>query len=255
MSGILLLSVLTLAQSNGAPYYTQASIANTAAAIANYYAPNTFVTVYGVNLAFTTVALNQGDIAAGTLPTALPGTGVRVLINSILADIYYVSPGQINLLIPNYLTAGPAVLQIEADGLAGPAIPITLGAVAPAMYEIDANTISATHLNGQTITANAPAQPGEVIVLYATGLGPTLPEQLPNQIPTGAATLATPGFGVWLNGTAVDPSLILYAGVTPGYAGLYQVNVMLPADVAPNPELQIGWSGQLSPAQLYLPVE
>lgn len=255
MGAIVLMGMLAQAQTT-APYYTQASIANTAAAVANYYAPNTLVTVYGVNLAFVTAALTVDEIAGGMLPTALPGTGVRVLINSLLADIYYVSPGQINLLIPNYLTAGPATFQVEVDGLAGPAIPITLSPVAPAMYEIGGSaTISATHLNGQTVTADSPAQPGEEVVLYATGLGPTLPQQLPNQLPAAAATLATPGFQVCLNGTPVDPSLILYAGVTPGYAGLYQVNVVLPADAPQNPELQIGWSGQMSPPQLYLPVQ
>ncbi len=257
MSGLLLLSIVAFLQNtpSSAPYYTEASIANTAASIASYYAPNSFVTVYGVNLAFATAALTADDISAGMLPTALPGTGVRVLINQIAADLWYVSPSQINLLVPNYLAAGPATLQIEVDGLAGPAIAITLSAVAPAMYQIDAATVLAVHLDGTEVNSNSPAQPGEVIVLWATGLGPTSPEQLPNQLATAAATLATSDFGVWLNGMPVDPSLILYAGVTPGCAGLYQVNLKLPDDTPPNPEIQIGWSSQMSPAQLILPVE
>ena len=253
MGAVLLLSILAFFDS--APYYTQASVANTAASIAGYYAPNTFVTVYGVNLAFTTVAITSEDIAAGMLPTALPGTGVRVLINQIAADLWYVSPGQINLLIPNYLAPGPATLQIEVDGLAGPAVPITLNALAPAMYQIDASTVLAVHLDGTKVTALAPAHAGEVVVLWATGLGLTQPQALPNQVPTVAATLATPGFGVWLNGAAVDPSRILYAGVTPGYAGLYQINLKLPGDAPPNPEIRIGWTTQMSPAQLFLPVD
>jgi len=257
MSGLAILGILAFFQGppSSAPYYTAASIANTAAAIAGYYAPNSFVTIYGVNLAFTTAALTADDISAGMLPTALPGTGVRVLINQIAANLWYVSPGQINLLLPNYLAAGPATVQIEVDGVAGPAVPIVLSAVAPAMYETDPTTVLAVHLDGTTVTTVAPAQPGEVIVLWATGLGPTLPQPLPNQAPASAAPLATPGFGVWLNGTPIDPALILYAGVTPGYAGLYQINLRLPDPVPRTPQIQIGWSGQLSPGQLYLPVE
>lgn len=253
----LLLGTLVFFQSgpSSSPYYTEASIANTAASIAGYYAPNSFVTVYGVNLAFTTAALTADDIAAGMLPIDLPGTGVHVLINQTAADIYYVSPGQINLLIPNYLAAGPATLQIEVDGVAGPAVEITLTAVAPAMYQTDATTVLAIHLDGTIVSSTAPAQPGEVIVFWATGLGPTLPEPEPNQVPESAATLATPGFDVWLNGAPVDTELILYAGVSPGFAGLYQINLKLPADAPANPQIQIGWSGQLSPPQLFLPVQ
>jgi uncharacterized protein (TIGR03437 family) len=60
---------------------------------------------------------------------------------------------------------------------------------------------------------------------------------------------------VWINGTPVDPVRILYAGVVPGYAGLYQVNLRLPDGSPPNPELRIGWTSQMSPAQLYLPLQ
>ena len=60
---------------------------------------------------------------------------------------------------------------------------------------------------------------------------------------------------MWLNGSAVDPSKVAYAGVTPGYAGLYQVNLFVPDDAPANPEVRIGWTGQMSAAQLILPVQ
>lgn len=161
----------------------------------------------------------------------------------------------VNILIPNELTAGTVNLQIEVDGVAGPAIPIVLTTVAPAMFQTDANTVLAEHLNGQIVSTDSPAQPGELVVLYATGLGPTLPAAIPNEAPITAATLATPGFEVWLNGTAVNPTNVAYAGVTPGYAGLYQINVFLPDDTPANPQIQIGWTAQMSPSQLVLPVQ
>ena len=178
-----------------------------------------------------------------------------MLVAGLAADLWYASPGLVNILIPNQLTAGPAILQLEVDGVAGPPIQIMLGNVAPAMFQTDASTVLATHLNGQIVSSSSPAQPGELVVLYAAGLGPTVPPAEPNQVPVAAATLATPGFQVWLNGTPVDASKIAYAGVTPGYAGLYQVNLFLPGEVAPNPEIQIGWTGQMSPVQVYLRVQ
>jgi uncharacterized protein (TIGR03437 family) len=252
---VLLTAALAIAQSSNAPYYSAASIANSAASIAGYYAPNSFVTIYGTNLAYSTVSMTGQDISGGILPTALPGAGVRVLINNIFADLWYVSPGQINILVPNYLAAGPAIIQMEVDGLAGPAVQITLLPLAPAMFQLDASTVLGVHLDGSKITAASPASSGEVIVLFATGLGTTIPQPEPNQIPRSIAILATPGFGVWINGTPVDPVRILYAGVVPGYAGLYQVNLRLPDGSPPNPELRIGWTSQMSPAQLYLPLQ
>src|SRR5487761_2580602 len=156
--------------SGGSPYYTADSIANSAAGVAGLYAPRTFVTIYGQNLAYTTRALQASDISNGTLPTVLGGTGVRVLINNIPANIYYVSPGQVNLLVPTSLIAGPVTLQ--------------------------------------------------VVVLYASGAGPTDPAAIANQMPQQAASV-TPlsSFTRLLTGSPVDPRQILYAGVTPAFAG------------------------------------
>jgi uncharacterized protein (TIGR03437 family) len=252
-----LLALISVAIQNGCPadpgcppYYTAASIANTAASVAGLYAPNTFVSIYGLNLSAGTTALSGNGLSA-----RLPGADVIVLVAGLLADLWYASPGLVNLLIPNQLTAGPVILQLEVDGVAGPPIQILLGNVAPAMFQADAATVLAAHLSGQIVSAASPAQPGELVVLYAAGLGPTLPPAMPNEVPLVAAPLTTPGFQVWLNGTAVDPSDIPYAGVTPGYAGLYQVNLRLPAQTPSNPEIRIGWTGQMSPAQVFLPVQ
>jgi uncharacterized protein (TIGR03437 family) len=240
---------------NTAPSYTAAGIANTASAIAGFYAPDMFISIYGTNLSYVTEAMTQADLAAGILPTALIGTGVRVLINQIAADIWYVSPTLVNLLVPASLVAGPAVVQLEVDGIAGPPITIMLGSTAPSLFQIDATDVLGTHLNGSIITAAAPAQPGEWIVLYATGLGPTVPAAVPNQVPQSAARLASNDFSVMLNGAAIDPSRIAYAGVTPGYAGLFQINVLLPDDAPANPEIQVGSSTVLSVAGRYLFVQ
>jgi len=257
MAAVVLLAALALAQSSGSgPYYTADSIANSAANVTGLYAPNTFVTIYGQNLAYTTRALAASDIAGGMLPTVLGTTGVRVLINNIPADIYYVSPGQVNLLIPTSLVPGPVMLQLVVDGLAGPAIPILLESAAPSLFQLDAATVLAVHLDGSTITATSPAQPGEVVVLFASGLGPTNPAAIPNQIPQQAASV-TPisSFAMTINGAAVNPQQILYAGVVPTFAGLFQINVQLPANTPANPQIQIGYAGIMSPAGRVLPLK
>ena len=239
-----------------APFYTAASIANSAASVAGLYAPNTFITIYGANLAFVTRAMSVDDIASGMLPTSLIGTGLTVLINQVGADIYYVSPGQVNLLVPTILGAGPATLQLEVDGQAGPAVTIMLGDTAPALFQLDAVNVLATHADYSLVTSAAPAHAGEEIVLYATGLGPTIPPAVPNQLQVTAAPLAPSlGFEVLLNGMPVDPRNIAYAGIAPGYAGLYQINLILPIDVAVNPEIRVGSSALLSPAARFLLVQ
>jgi uncharacterized protein (TIGR03437 family) len=255
MAPLPVLVALLFQAGSSAPYYIEASIANSAASIPDFYAPNTFITIYGVNLARVTKAMTTEDISGTTLPTALIGTGVRVLINHISADIYYVSPSQINLLIPTLLIAGPAIVQTEVDGLAGPPVTIMLGATAPTLFQLDSVTVLATHLNGSKVTGDSPAHAGEVIVLYATGLGPTVPAAIPNQLPMSLAVVAARDFQVELNGVAVDGAQVLYAGVVPGYAGLYQINLRVPEDAAGNPEVRVGTNAQMSPAGLYLPVQ
>ena len=190
------------------------------------------------------------------LPWVLTGTGVSVLVGGISAYMYYVSPGQVNVLIPSLLTPGPVTVELDNDGLFGPAVQITLEATAPALFQSDATTVIATHGNGPLVTASSPAAPGEVVVLYATGLGETAPEAICGYLPEMASPLADlRDFQVLLNGTAVDPKLIQYAGVAPGFAGLFQINLELPANCPPNPEIQIGFAGNFSPLQRTLPVQ
>jgi uncharacterized protein (TIGR03437 family) len=252
-----MLAALVLVQSSGSgPYYTAQSIANSAAGIAGFYAPNTFVTIYGTNLAYTTASLSASDVSGGMLPTVLGGTGVHVLINNIPANIYYVSPTQVNLLIPTSLAPGPAVLLLTVDALDGPAIPIMLQNAAPSFFQSDATTVLGIHLNGSTITAASPAKAGETVVLFASGLGPTNPAAIPDQIPQAAASI-TPmsSFSMLINGVAVDPRQILYAGVVPTFAGLFQINVQLPGNLTANPQIQIGYAGTFSPAGRVLPLQ
>ena len=241
---------------SGAPNYTAESIANTAANVAGFFSPNTFVTIYGTNLANAARAIGPDDLIAGTLPTALPGANVRVLVNQIAANLYYVSPAQVNVLLPASLVAGNATLQVGRDGIFGPEVTIKLNVSAPALFQSDASTVIATHGNGAVVTPASPAKRGETVVLYASGLGPTSPPVISGKLAQGAAQVAdVANFRVWLNGTAVDPKRVAYAGVTPGFAGLFQINVQLPDDSPANSEIRVGYADQQSPAGRVLPLQ
>jgi uncharacterized protein (TIGR03437 family) len=239
------------------PTYDAASIANSAASVANLYAPNTFLTIYGVNLAFVTRAIGPGDVSAGILPTSLTGTGLSVIVNGLLAAIYYVSPTQVNLLVPANLIAGPATIQLEVDGIAGPPIPITLGATAPGLFPMDAvNVLAAHYADMSLVTPAAPAQPGEEIVLYANGLGQTIPAAIPNQLPLTNAVLADmQDFVLTFNGVPVNPGNIRYAGTIAGYAGLFLIDFIVPAGTPANPQIQVGTSLLMSPLGPILPMQ
>jgi uncharacterized protein (TIGR03437 family) len=111
----------------------------------------------------------------------------------------------------------------------------------------------ATHLDGSQVTAGSPALAGNWVILWAGGLGTTSPPAIPNQIETGVARVASP-IQVLLNGVAVDASRIFYAGAAPGFAGLYQINLLLPANAPANPEIRIVTADQISPAARFLPL-
>jgi uncharacterized protein (TIGR03437 family) len=239
-----------------APLYTPSSVVNAANYKAGSLAPNTIGTLYGRDLAFVTRSLAAEDLYNGTLPTTLLGTGVRLLINRTLAFLYFVSPSQVNFLVPSTLTPGPVNIEFSVDGRYGEAVRVQLAEFSPAIFPLDPESALATRVDGSVITYDRPAKPGEVIILYGTGLGATKPRVAAGQIPTGIAWLdKLADFRVTLNGETLERSDLLYAGAAPGFAGLYQINMRLPDNTPRNPELRIGFKEVMSPAGVRLPVE
>mgnify|MGYP005844602477 CR=1 FL=1 len=255
----LVVPLLSRAEEQGkylAPTYSAASVVNSANNLSGVLAPNTIVTLYGQDLAYTTRALSPEDLASGRVPTALPGTGIRVLIRNIPAGIYFVSPTQINLLIPSDLLPGNASLELVRDGRVGPAVQIRLRSAAPALYQLDPETAIAIRADGTLVTPESPVQPGEIVVLYATGLGEVIPPLAAGEIPRTIAPLKRLSeLNVFVDGLAVDPKQVLYAGATPGFAGLYQINLRLPQGTDSDPEVRIAIGEEMSRAGLHLPVK
>ena len=127
----LALCWVSLADDLNSPDYSAAGIVNAADNQTHSLAPNTIASLYGVRLSYVTAAITANDIRGGLLPTVLPGTGVQVLVRYIPAAIYYVSPTQINFLVPADLLPGPATLQVVLDAHTGPAVKIQIGSASP----------------------------------------------------------------------------------------------------------------------------
>jgi uncharacterized protein (TIGR03437 family) len=259
-----LLAALALAaclcgQQANAPNYTAAGIVN-AASFTPSLSPNTIVSIFGTNLSWNTVGLQPSDISGGVMPTSM--ANVEVYFEGWPAYLYYVSPTQINLLVPSSLLPGTFQLWVARQGTRGPIVTVTLDSAAPAMFQISASTVVATHLDGSVVSSDSPAKAGSIVTLWATGLGNTNPEledgvlAPPTPTPAQLQWLSQLNlFEVRINGAALDASSILYAGLAPGFAGLYQVNVQLPATLPPNPEIRLGLGGILSPPGLTLPAQ
>lgn len=240
----------------GFPAYCAATVVNSADSLPTVLAPNTIATVYGKYLSTVTVSLTAADLSSsGELPTRLPGTDAHVLVGGMEATPYYISPTQINFLIPPNFLPARTTFTVVNQGLAGPLLTLELQATSPALFLLDAQTVVATHADGSVITTTKPAQPGEIVILYATGLGPTSPPVQPGQIPTTAAPLVGGSdFQVLLDGLPAPEEDVQYAGVAPFFAGLYQINLQLPSSTGANPEIRIGCMGQISPALIHLTV-
>ncbi len=242
-------------QKSAAPTYSAASIVNAATNLPGPLAPNMIASVYGKDLCYVTRALGPDDVRNKVLPTSLIGTGLRVFVSGLAAVVYYASPTQVNFLVPSNLRAGPTTVQLIRDGLAGPELPVTLVDSAPGFFQLDPFTVVAAFADGSVVTKDNPAQAGQVVVLYAGGMGQTTPKTDYGTIPTIPALISHfADLQVTLNGNPVDPPLVFYAGITPGFAGLYQINVILPPDSPENPEIRVRVGPQSSPEGIHLPI-
>jgi uncharacterized protein (TIGR03437 family) len=236
-----------------APSYSAAGIVNAVGFTPGPFAPNSAISIFGTNLCMDT-GLYTGT-STSTLPTQLDN--VSVFIDNRLASLLMVSQTQINVLIPPDEVAGTAQVRVVRQGVSGPTVSITLAATAPNLFPSTGGYILAENWNNANalITADAPAKGGDTVILFATGLGAVQIALGPYDIPANADLIVNPSaLQVLLNGTPMDPIYIKYAGLTPGFAGLYQINLLLPMDIAPDPQIQVVLGGQSSQPNLKLAV-
>jgi uncharacterized protein (TIGR03437 family) len=218
---------------------------------------NSWVTIQGTNLAAQTDDWSH-SIVNGALPTSLDG--VSVTMGGKPAYIYFISPGQLNVLAPN-VPAGPLTVTVTTAGGASTAFATTASAYGPAFFLWPNNQVVATRQD-YTYAAKAgtfagattvPAKPGDVIILWATGFGPTLPAA-----PSGASVPASGGYPTASAPTVTidnTPATVYGAALAPGSAGLYQIAFQVPSNLANGDwPIQATIAGIASPAGTILSV-
>ena len=235
-----------------APTYTADSIVNASDYSPGPFAPNSVLSIFGSNLSWYTAAFSASQ-SFTSVPVAL--SGVEVYVDNWPAPLLYVSPSQVNFLIPSGENPGSVTVRVVREGTSGPFVSLNLVDGAPALFEAGSGFAIATHADGTLLTDASPGQPGEIVVVYATGLGATDPDPEAGEIPETAAPLQwLNSLSISLNGAALPSGLILYAGATPGCVGLYQLNIQLPQDVPADPVVQVSMGTQSNSGSLKIAV-
>jgi uncharacterized protein (TIGR03437 family) len=212
--------------------------------------PGTWIEIYGQNLAPDARSWAGGDFSGSTAPTTLDG--VKVTIGGQPAYVAYISSGQVNVQVPSGVGSGTQQIVLStAAGTSAP-YPITVAATQPAVLAPGTFTVSgkqyaaALFSNGTTFALppgtlpgvdSKYAKPGDTLILYGIGFGPTSPNINAGQVVSAANSLAMP-LQVTFGGTAAT---LTYQGLAPSFVGLYQFNIVVP-NVANNDFVPLGIS-------------
>lgn len=233
------------------PVLTQGSVGS-AASFVPYaaLAPGGIISIYGDRLADNT-ASNQ------TIPLPAQLGNAQVIIAGQAVPLFYVSQTQVNALVPFGLNANTTHQILVQRGLTySQPIPIDVGPAQPAPFLIGAKyaiVVAYRGVDSFLVTSQQPATAGDVLVIYCAGLGATDPA-----VVDGAASPSLPLAQTKAPVTATiggQGAPVLFAGLTPGLVGLYQVNAQVPAgtptgDTVP---LILAVAGQTGPSSA-LPV-
>ena len=196
-----------------------------------------WASIRGTSLANSRRTWNaKTEIINDKLPTSLDG--VSVTINGKAAVVYYISPGQLNILPADDSALGPVEVRVAVGNSMSNAAIAQLQKYSPAFFMFDPqgrkyiaaqiarsdggrDLLGPPGLFGSAVTTR-PAKPGEFIILYGTGFGPTNPPVPSGQVFNGAAPTSDP---VVVTIGGVDAK-VQFAGISG--AGLYQLNVVVP---------------------------
>jgi uncharacterized protein (TIGR03437 family) len=227
-------------------------------------APNTWVEIKGTDLAPTGVSSaacapgycwQTSDFVNNQLPTTLQG--VSVTLNGEKAFVYYISPGQINILTPPDLKVGPVTVQVTNTGTASATFTVQAQTYSESFFIFNGgNYVVATHLNYSLIGPTSlfpglstPAQAGETIVIYANGFGSTTVPVVSGSETQSGTLPAVPTIQI---GSAM--ATVTYAAlISPG---LYQFNVVVPTSVtAGDNTIQASYNGQPTQAGTLITIQ
>jgi uncharacterized protein (TIGR03437 family) len=213
----------------GAPSTVNIAAVSNGASFQAGFASATWLSITGTNLSQTTRTWQNSDFVNGLLPESL--SGVSVTINGLAAYVEYISPTQLNVLAPDDATVGAVQVQVTTSQGTSNSFAAQKQQFSPAFFWMPGGTyVAALHADYTYVgkagliagAASTPATPGETILIYATGFGPTNPALPSAQLVTAPAVLAN-SVQVTIGGVAAP---VTYAGLVG--AGLYQINVTVP---------------------------
>ena len=220
-------------------------------------APGLWVTIGGTNLASPPQTWNFDG--AQELPVTLGGA--MVTFNGSPAALLYVSPTQINALVPAGVAPGKVEVVVQVNGENSNPLTITAKAAQPAVYappnpDASAFFVTAALAGTATLVGNSatdprvvrPVYPGDSLDLYMIGLGSTLDPSkfITDRVFSGAFPVSAPVTAT----VGGEPANVVFAGLTA--PGLYLVRIVVPSDLAAGAQpLQVSASGiQTRPALL-----
>jgi uncharacterized protein (TIGR03437 family) len=220
--------------------------------------PNSWATITGSNLAAVTDTWANA-IVNGKLPTVLDG--VSVTVGGKPAYLYYISAGQLNIVVPD-IPAGQTQVTVTTAAGTSSAFTVTAATYGPAFFLWPNNQAVATRQNfslavkdgtfaGATTIA---AKPGDVIILWGTGFGPTNPAApVGIQLPSDQVFSTSTAANVTINNV---PATVFGTALAPGFAALYQIAIQVP-DSTPDGEwpVIVSIGGVKSPTGVVLSVK
>jgi large repetitive protein len=184
--------------------------------------PGTIVEVYGSGLASATSS-------TGAPPLPITFNGTSMLVGGLSAPLFFLSTGQLDLEIPSELAPNQEYMTvISANGALSLPLQIDAVPLQPGVAAYADGHVIAQHANFTLVNAAHPAKPGEVIIIYLLGMGPTNPKVASGQPAPSTEPLAR----VTVQPTATVDSQnakVAFAGLTPGYSGLYQIDFTVPS--------------------------
>jgi uncharacterized protein (TIGR03437 family) len=191
-------------------------------------------------------------VAATSLPLGTTLGGTRVLVNNIPAPVYFVSYGQINFQVPYDAAVGTATVVVEANGQRSNGVTVPIADRAPRLlrlgigeYGIIVNQDGTFPLprNSSLGAAGRPARAGDALIFYAIGLGPTSPTVgNGTAAPSSPLAVVDPMPKLQFGSRSIsgdDATVPFFVGLTPGFVGLYQINVIIPRDTEKGPNVPV----------------
>ncbi|MEO8597802.1 MAG: IPT/TIG domain-containing protein [Candidatus Solibacter sp.] len=200
-------------------------VGNAASGVARI-SPGALASVYGTGFGTATFVADEGF----TWPVSAKGVSVKV--NGVSAPIYYSSPGQVNFQVPWATpSSGSVSVSVVYNSVSSNTVAVPSATAAPGLFELGGNQAAVLNSDYSVNGPSNGATAGSTILAYLTGSGPVDPA-VRDGVPASLTVLsyALANATVTIGG---QPATVPFKGLAPGFVGLLQMNIVVPATLAP----------------------